>query len=930
MDRSVRRRLQAVCPGCDETFQSHHSFNMHLHNSEFCFFVDQHGANNTSVPTSKQQFPTSAESSDDQPKSQSKGVIPYESVTDNFNATLDDCQLGNVPENDNERESDEEPNDMPEPPKLLSPDIMAERVKTSKLFTNENRSCILLMHKLMVTGSPLHLFDDIIKWAEDAFMHGVRFDSQVPSRQKTLNDLEKMFKTAAMKPKSLPYQLESKRVESIPVFNFEAMLASLLHDERLMQPENLVIQPDNPAKFQKKYSLESGVLDELHTGTVCRESILESCLTPKDVFMGVVLYIDGTMLGNFTNAKLEPVMFSLSIFNRETRNQSFAWRPLGYIKRFADNVKGDNERADALKGRHNRNYHRALRLILKDLIQVQKRDVLCCDLVIGEHVNKDMKLKVKLVCAIGDCEGADDLCSRYASHSGNVESLCRDCNCLTKDADRTDLECTFRMRSDFDGASNEKLRQMSHYRCNNVFDDIDMCDNAGGISFSSPPEILHWKNLGLDKLAVSHFHEKVLGNGQNAKVFDRILGQVSASCQRQSDRNYPKVTFNKGFTSLSSKNIKAGEYAGLMLAYVIAWQTHAGKACYSARAGEEKHDEITEYIHQFEQLLACEAWMKDGKKELTTITGYRDTFVALMKNYKTTVKRTEGLGLKTTKFHQTRHIVEYILRFGSPENINSARNENHHIDNAKNPARTTQKRADVISEQTALRYYQKFVIDLAKHHVDANEVNTIMKQNPPLTTLLGTRCYLEVFLADNIIKYNVDFARNKPYHLNNELVQFLGESVLGDTAGSSLCIGTEVYLLDNILFRAHAAYRGKGSWHDFCYYKTAQMVYERIAKIWCVVELSSVSNHGDMYDPGLYAVVTRSTRHVEPHSVLLSSAVMDFNEKGKPNFCIISVAEITSPAFVVENMLSEATVFDEEDERKVWVVNSKLKWIEEF
>jgi len=194
------------------------------------------------------------------------------------------------------------------------------------------------MHKLMVTGSPLHLFDDIIKWAEDAFMHGVRFDSQVPSRQKTLNDLEKMFKTAAMKPKSLPYQLESKRVESIPVFNFEAMLASLLHDERLMQPENLVIQPDNPAKFQKKYSLESGVLDELHTGTVCRESILESCLTPKDVFMGVVLYIDGTMLGNFTNAKLEPVMFSLSIFNRETRNQSFAWRPLGYIKRFADNV----------------------------------------------------------------------------------------------------------------------------------------------------------------------------------------------------------------------------------------------------------------------------------------------------------------------------------------------------------------------------------------------------------------------------------------------------------------------------------------------------------------------------------------------------------------------------------------------------------------
>ena len=93
-------------------------------------------------------------------------------------------------------------------------------------------------------------------------------------------------------------------------------------------------------------------------------------------------------------------------------------------------------------------------------------------------------------------------------------------------------------------------------------------------------------------------------------------------CQHQSDRDFPKVTFNKGFTSLSNKNIKAGEYAGLMLAYIITWQTHAGKACYSLRAGKEKHDEITDYIHQFKQLLACEAWMKDSKKDLTTIESY--------------------------------------------------------------------------------------------------------------------------------------------------------------------------------------------------------------------------------------------------------------------------------------------------------------------
>ena len=123
MDRSVRRRLRAVCPGCDETFTSDHSFNMHLHNSEFCFFVDQHCANITSVPTSKQQYSTPAESSNDQTETQSKGVIPYESVTDNFKATLDGCQPVNVSENDNDSESAKDVNDMPEPPQLLSPDI---------------------------------------------------------------------------------------------------------------------------------------------------------------------------------------------------------------------------------------------------------------------------------------------------------------------------------------------------------------------------------------------------------------------------------------------------------------------------------------------------------------------------------------------------------------------------------------------------------------------------------------------------------------------------------------------------------------------------------------------------------------------------------------------------------------------------------------
>ena len=102
------------------------------------------------------------------------------------------------------------------------------------------------------------MHDFIIKWAQDAQLLNVNFDSQFPSGEKTLEEMESLFQTASMKPCELPCQLEGHGQDKLPVFNFEAMLASLLHNECLMQPENLVVRPENPAEFQEKCSLEFG------------------------------------------------------------------------------------------------------------------------------------------------------------------------------------------------------------------------------------------------------------------------------------------------------------------------------------------------------------------------------------------------------------------------------------------------------------------------------------------------------------------------------------------------------------------------------------------------------------------------------------------------------------------------------------------------
>ena len=71
----------------------------------------------------------------------------------------------------------------------------------------------------------------------------------------------------------------------------------------------------------------------------------------------------------------------------------------------------------------------------------------------------------------------------------------------------------------------------------------------------------------------------------------------------------------------------------------------------------------------------------------------------------------------------------------------------------------------------------------------------------------------------NTLQYTTNFGFHKPYFLDSGLVTFIGEEVLEDVVGRSVTIGTEINILDGILFRAHPSYCSQRSWHDFCYYQ---------------------------------------------------------------------------------------------------------------
>ena len=923
-DATKHKHAALSCQGCGQMFNSDRALTRHIDMTDFCRNLMRYGSSMT-----RDSNPCYIiQNGQMQPLNPVATSIAYEHADQDPIQFVNECfETSDVAASSNHAPF------SPNVDAINAKEIpMALQNIDNKVYptwlSQETIVCIELLYMLKQANVPLYMFDKIILWAKDAILRGETFTGKIPTRVTMVNKIQDLFNTQDCKPCTIPYQLEGGGVAEVVIFNFKAMLKSLLMDPRLMQKDNVVISDADPTKYQDQYTVD-GTLDEIHQGDACKKCQAQMCLGPKDVFCGLVLYIDGTTLGPFTSGMLEPVMMSLTIFNRQTRYKAYAWRPIGFIQRPPDKDLLPGKKK-VTRGRATRNYHRALRLILAGIKQEQDRGGVKTDLLVHRSMHKDMILKIPIVVVLGDCEGADVLCGRYKSHLLNVKSLCRDCDCPTLQADNPNYACIPRKRIDLFGATDTELQQMSHYRLENAFDEIQMADSIEGISGATPPELLHWLDAGLKKTKCNFFYSNVLGSGPVMNRFDSTLGIVSIQSKHQSDRNMPLITFDKGYAHLTSSTIKSGQYTGLMLGIVITWHTHAGRNAYAGNRYKDKRDLITDFTNLMEMTLCLEQWMKTAPKHTATIDQYQNSFHRYMVQYSRVVDKTDGNGLKTTKFHQIAHIVRYIKKFGNPQNINTARPENSHIENVKKPARRTQKRPDVLATQTACQYHEHYSIDLAKMYINDDEWITKPKAQPNNNCLQGTTCFIEVKRNDNDqLYYDIDFNKDKTHVIDSDLLQYLGEYILKWETGKSITIGSEVCIND-ILYRAHPFYRSKSPWFDYCYYQSNRMQYKRIAKILTFVQINNEVSDALNIASGVYAICICATDYPMELSVLVKSSFLSFDEDGKSQYTMLSLHDIKGPAYCIENVVDKSVEYNYKDCSQVFVVDSLDTWKTKF
>ena len=133
-------------------------------------------------------------------------------------------------------------------------------------YTKEQRYMCQLIWLLDSFGAPDYAVERIIEWAQDARRDGWDFNPKTKSRH---GNIKWMYDTITNANHLLPKVQLVKHNYGPPfeciVYDFVPQLLSLLQNETLMSPENLVLDWNNPTV---KYQPTNGMIGEANSGSV--------------------------------------------------------------------------------------------------------------------------------------------------------------------------------------------------------------------------------------------------------------------------------------------------------------------------------------------------------------------------------------------------------------------------------------------------------------------------------------------------------------------------------------------------------------------------------------------------------------------------------------------------------------------------------------
>ena len=614
-------------------------------------------------------------------------------------------------------------------------------------FTTEQMSMIKLIRLLDSFNAPDYAVEEVLQWAEEAYSAGFNFRPKCKSRNANIKWMYGMIENAEhFLPVLRPVHPTKGEPFEVICYDFVPQLLSILQDPKLMSPNNLCMDPNNPCAM---YYPSDGWLGECHSGSVYRELYTRHIHDEsRELLCSIIAYVDKTNMGAGSRFSLEPFLFTTSLFTEEARRSHKHWRAFGYVHDCVSSTafkKSTLEPGDSI-----RIYHQQLKVLLETYATSTTRlkNVI---LPIGPQREMMVDIICPLMYIICDNEEAEKLAGHYNSRTSGVRKHSRCCNVSFDDLDNPDHVCIFDAWDDIDAISlfgtDDDRRLMSVHEVENAFKQLTLSDVVRGILGILLPDTLHVYNKGPIERVMHVLFENV---SDNKKVkMDEVVFHFHKTHNQTARKFFPSTDFSRGISQLTK--LTSNENVGAIFLLVIVSHYKEGwQILQEALNSHEETGNVKDVIELMEAMLCFHAWLKQERlwplDHEDEYSGYAEGSIRQLVHMITSkLPRAKGNQWKIIKLHYMLHYINEAKRFGSPRGWDAERPENFHIHFAKRIGRRAHKCRETFERSTAQRLADGFIIDTLYDRLCCPEQYesddaSMASDSDPVPVACGTKC----------------------------------------------------------------------------------------------------------------------------------------------------------------------------------------------
>lgn len=846
-------------------------------------------------------------------------------------------------------------------------------------FTTAEARSIRLLDTLKRKRAPLDTYDELMEWhhrekgdisEHESLKHVANVDEFI-SREKIIGRLKERYNMVGKFPKKAELNLPSSKAKvTLTIHSAWDCVESLLTDPRV-NDDDYNFRDGDP--FAPPTNITT--VGDLHTGLAYKQAYEKYITKPRQVLLPIIMYIDGAVTGQFSNLPITALKVALGIHTRKYRDQSHAWRSLGFVAQVSKaasrgkrlyldsgHVDAHNMDLDDEEGRlaeddpddpticKAQDYHTMLDQILLSFLDFQANGFIW-DLRYRGKTYKDVEFVPFVMFIKCDTDEADVLCGSYKSRSAGVSQLCRYCTCPTLESDL--VKASFPMKSvamiaplveaeDFAG-----LKRLSQQMIRNAWYKIRFHPHIGqGIHGACPSEMLHALLLGIFKYVRDCFFDQMGPTSILASEINALAQQYGEAFCRQSERDMPKCKFQQG---IQKGKLMANEFRGILLVIAACIRSEAGQSLLKKNKNFQQPWKINNWGLLVEMLLEWEAFLNEPEMTYTHIRRMRNKNRYMMYLIKTIAWRTEGMGWKLMKFHVIIHMWLDILLYGVPKEVDTGSNESGHKE-TKVAARLTQKNEATFDFQTCTRLDEFMLIDLAMKELHGGDamfryyVKGADPEPPPeypdvQPTTSGET--INVFRSNGKTVYSLGkgaaalLPRTQKW--DDELLWFLDE-LQAKLEVDHLDIRS-LHAREGIKFRGSPMFLGK-PWRDWAMIDWGGPNSTLPGHIWCFVVIDTMLDrdvpirHGGIdVQNGHYAVIecadytqARNEKRASDIFLPIKKDVAQTATDDRPwrrKFWLANVEAITKPIVVVPNVGGKKGI-------EFFIVQQRAQWVAEF